>query len=211
MQFCKLESKYHSREVYRELISFAAPQPTYVTYYRNGNNEGKSDEQIAEGLLDIAACGATLVDVIGDLYDEQEDEMARDPAAIAKQMELIDKLHGMGAEVLMSSHVLKFTPAERVLEMALEQQRRGADIAKIVTGASDMTEQLENLRIIDLLKKNLSIPFLFLAGGACDLHRRLGEQIGNCMTLCVQEYDELATKLQPLLSDAKEIRDLFDQ
>ena len=31
MQLCKLESRYHSREVYRELISFAAPQPTTIS------------------------------------------------------------------------------------------------------------------------------------------------------------------------------------
>ena len=36
-------------------------------------------------------------------------------------MELIDKLHEKGAEVLMSSHIFKFTPAERILEIADEK------------------------------------------------------------------------------------------
>ena len=78
-----------------------------------------------------------------------------DDGAIKKQMELIDKLHKCGAEVLMSSHVLKFTPAERVLEIAREHERRGADICKIVTGAENTEQQIENLRIINLLKENL--------------------------------------------------------
>jgi 3-dehydroquinate dehydratase len=107
----------------------------------------------------------------------------------------------------MSSHVLKFIPAERVLEIALEHQRRGADICKIVTGASNMEEQLENLRIVNMLKENLKIPFLFLSGGECHILRRIGASLGVCMYLCVHEYDELATKVQPLLKNAKAIRD----
>ena len=91
-----------------------------------------------------------------------------DPAAIEKQKKLIETIHEKGAKVLMSSHVFTFTPAERVLEIALEHQRRGADICKIVTGADTMEEQIENLRIIRLLKHVLTIPFLFLCGGVCN-------------------------------------------
>ena len=111
----------------------------------------------------------------------------------------------------MSSHVLKFTPAERVLEIAFEQHRRGADICKIVTGASSVEEQIENLRIINLLKENLKIPFLFLSAGECHIMRRIGGTLGCCMSLCVHEYDELATKTQPLLRDMKLIRDMMDK
>ena len=108
----------------------------------------------------------------------------------------------------MSSHVFKFTPAERVLEIALEHQRRGADICKIVTGAENTEQQIENLRIINLLKENLKIPFLFLSGGECRILRRIGGSLGCCMYLCVHEYDELATKSQPLLRDMKILREL---
>jgi 3-dehydroquinate dehydratase len=104
--------------------------------------------------------------------------------------------------------VFKFTPAERVLEIALEHQKRGADICKIVVGASNMAEQIENLRIINLLKENLNIPFLFLSVGECGIMRRIGGELGCCMYLCVHEYDELATKTQPLLCDMVKIRKL---
>jgi 3-dehydroquinate dehydratase len=109
----------------------------------------------------------------------------------------------------MSSHVFKFTPAERVLEIALEHERRGADICKIVTGAENTEQQIENLRTINLLKENLKIPFLFLAGGECRILRRIGGSLGCCMYLCVHEYDELATKSQPLLRDMKILRELL--
>ena len=208
MQFCKMKPEYRNRDTYKALFDLAAPLPVYVTNYRNGYNEGKSDEEIAKGLLRLAECGATLCDVVGDLFDKQSDELARDEAAIKKQMELIDALHKRGAEVLMSSHTKKATPAERVLEIALEQERRGADICKIVTIASNTREEIENLRIINLLKENLRIPFLFLCGGECHVLRRVGHALGNCMTLCVHEYDDLATKSQPLLRDMAAIRGL---
>ena len=147
---------------------------------------------------------------MGDYFDACEGELTMNEEAVKKQMELIDELHGRGAEVIMSSHILKFTPAERVLEIAFEHKRRGADICKIVTGADSSEEEIENLRIIDLLKEKLDIPFLFLAGGKSRILRRIGAALGNCMTLCVYEYDELATKAQPLLRDAKLMRDTLE-
>ena len=110
----------------------------------------------------------------------------------------------------MSAHMLKFTPAERVLEVAREQIRRGADIAKIVTYAEDMAQQIENLRVTDLLRRELGAPFLFLSGGEATLHRRLGIRLGCCMCLCVVEHDALSTPAQPLLQTMKPIRDGLD-
>lgn len=206
MQFEELYAQYRNKETYRELFSYT-DKPVYVTNYRISENEGKSDDVLADELLELADCGATLCDVIGDLFDKQPDEVAVSEEAIEKQMKLIDKLHAKGAEVLISSHIHTYTPAQRVLEIALEHQRRGADISKIVTDASTMEEQLENLKIINLLKENLKIPFLFLAGGECHLLRRIGGELGDCMYLCVYEHDELATKAQPLLTNVKAIRD----
>ena len=209
MQFCRLAPEYRKKEVYRELFEYA-DAPTYVTNYRYRYNEDKNDEELAEGLLTLAECGATLCDVMGDMFDKQDDEMARDGEAIKKQITLIDELHARGAEVLMSSHVFKFTPAERVLEIALEHKRRGADKCKIVTGADTMGEQIENLRIVDMLKQKLGIPFLFLSVGESRILRRVGASLGNCMTLCVYEYDALATKAQPLLKDILLLRNTIE-
>ena len=134
-------------EVYQELFAHT-DKPVYVTNYRTGKNEGKSDEILSKELLELADYGATLCEVIGDLYDRQSDEVAVSEQAIDKQIRLIDDLHNRGAEVLISSHIYTYTPAERVLEIALEHQRRGADISKIVTGADTMEQQMENLKII---------------------------------------------------------------
>ena len=208
MQFCKLRPEYRTPEIYKSLFEKASPLPTYVTNYRGGYNKGvATDGEIAEALVTLAECGATLIDVMGDLFDKQDDEMAKSPEAVEMQMRLISRLHSIGAEVLISSHIKKFTPAERVLEIALEHKRRGADISKIVVGADTLDEQIENLRIIRLLKEKLDIPFLLLSGGKSRIVRRFGAELGCCMYLCVAEHDSLATPAQPLLSEVKAIRD----
>lgn len=206
MQFERMKKEYRNIDTYKELFSYTH-KPVYVTNYRLSENEGKTDEVLADELVELAECGATLCDVMADYYDRQPDEVAVDKNAIKKQMGLIDRLHEKGAEVLMSSHVKKFTPAERVLEIAKEHERRGADICKIVTGADTMEEQIENLRIVNLLKENLNIPFLFLSSGECQILRRIGGELGCSMYLCVYEHDEFSTDVQPLLKNMKKIRD----
>lgn len=204
MQMCRLRPEYRNRETYRELFSLA---PVYVTNYRLIYNENKSDDTLAEELIELAECGASLVDVMGDIFDKQPGELTRDPDAIKKQIALIDRLHECGSEVLMSSHLWEYASAERVLNIALEHQSRGADISKVVAHANTVEEEIECLRIISLLKRTLKIPFLFLVNGECHILRRIGGELGNCMYLCVVEHDEYATPTQPLLSDVKLICD----
>ena len=210
LQVESLLPQYHTPEVYRRIFAEMKGRPSYVTNYRSAHNKGLCDEDLAQGLVTLAQSGATLCDMMGDLFCRHPDELTEDPAAVSKQKALIDALHGHGAQVLISSHILRFTPAERVLEVAYAQKQRGADIVKIVTGAATMEQQLENLRITELLHRELGAPFLFLSGGECSLHRRLGIKLGCCMALCVYEHDALSTPAQPLLHTMKLVRDGID-
>lgn len=211
IQFEKLLPEYRTKQNYRMIFERAGDLPTYVTNYRRSkSNEGKTDDELAEGLLELCECGATLIDVMGDIFCPTEGEFATDPIAIQKQKDLIAKIHAMGGEVLMSSHVLTYIPEERVMEIANGHYERGADICKIVTGADDNAQQVDNLRIIDALKQKLPIPFLFLCGGKCKIVRRIGPMLGCCMWLCVYEHDELSTKSQPEIHKLKAIVDNFN-
>ena len=210
LQVESLRPEHHTPDTYKRLFDEMDGRPCYVTNYRIAHNGGKTDEELADGLVELATSGAALCDVMGDMFCKHPEELTDDPAAIRKQTELIGELHRLGAQVLMSSHMLTFTPAQRVLEIAREQVRRGADIVKIVTGADTMEQQLENLRITHLLKEELGVPFLFLSGGECALHRRLGIKLGCCMALCVYEHDALSTPMQPLLRVMKTVRDDID-
>ncbi len=210
LQVETLRPEFQNPDTFKRLFGEMKNRPCYVTNYRYSHNQQKSDDELADGLITLAECGATLCDVMGDLYCKHPEELTDDEVAIEKQMKLIDTLHDKGVEVLMSSHLYKYAPAERVLEIAFEQKRRGADVIKIVTHANDMEQQIENLRITNLLKQELGASFLFLSGGESTIHRRLGMKLGCCMSLCVYEHDALSTASQPLLSTVKKIRDDID-
>ena len=211
IQLCNLKREFKTEEHYKSIFSACGGRPIYITNYRYANNTGLSDQECMDGIKFALSCGGTLADVMGDTFDKTDGELTMNPKAVAKQMALIDEIHGMGKEVLMSSHVLKYIPAERVLEIALEHQRRGADIAKIVTAANSEEEMIENFRATVLLKNELKIPFLFLSGGShTKLHRMVGPQLGCCMYLAVYDHDEKAVPTQPTIAAAKAVRDNLD-
>lgn len=216
IQLERLKKEYKTEENYKKIFSACCGHPIYITNYRGGQNVGFSDEELTEELLKALKCGATLGDVMGSAFDSDCGmgiglELTMKQTAIDKQMKLINKIHNMGKEVLMSSHVLKFASAETVLEIACEQQRRGADIVKIVTAANSDEEQMENLRITTLLKKELKVPFLFLSGGThSKIHRMIGPQLGCVTYLAVREHDECAVPTQPTIKAAKAIRENLD-
>ena len=185
-------------------------RPIYVTNYRKHANGDADDDTLMEGLLTARRLGATLLDVMGDYYDPTLGELTMNPIAIEKQKAAIARIHAEGGEVLMSSHVLRFIPAEEVLRIALHHQARGADIAKIVTAANSDEEELENLRITALLKKELEIPVLFLAGGTHNQrHRLFGPMFGSVMWLSVPEHQRCSTKSQPLCRAVRDIAAAF--
>lgn len=207
LQLQTMPKEERTKETLCALFAATENKPLYVTNYRSDYNAGDTDEELMQGLLDALEYGATLVDIMGDTFDPSPEELTTDETAIKKQMAFIDEVHKRGGEVLMSSHIKQFRNAERVLEVALAQQSRGADIVKIVTGAETEEEQLKNLEICNLLKKELKVPFLFLSGGKYSyLHRTIGPALGVCMWLCFREYDETTYDGPPLLSNALKIK-----
>ena len=211
-----LKRAYKTEEDFKRIFAACSAHPIYVTNYRGCENAGRTDDELAEELLTALSCGATLGDVPGSLFDPESGmgvglELSVKQDAVDAQMRLIDRIHAMGKEALMSSHVLKFTPAETVLEIAREQVRRGADIVKIVTAANSDEEQMENLRITTLLKKELGVPFLFLSGGThSKIHRMIGAQLGCVTYLAVREHTSRSVPTQPTVRAAKAVRDNFD-
>ena len=207
LQMAALQREFCTEECLTELFNTAGESPVYFTNYRDGFNKGATDDELMEGLLFGVKCGATLVDVMGDTFNPSPEELTTDQTAIKKQMNFIDKVHKLGGEVLMSSHVKEFRNPERVLEIALEQQRRGADVVKIVTGAETQQEEVINLDICRLLKQELKVPFLFLSGGKYNyLHRTVGPALGVCMWLCFRERDQYTYDGPPLLSDVIKLK-----
>ncbi len=206
IQLERLERKYHTEEIFKLLIEEAGDMPTYVTNYCDGVNSGIDTEILAEELISFASLGGSLIDIPGDWFYPSKHQITYDKAAVEKQVALIEKLHALGSEVLVSSHVFEYIPLKDAMKIADAHIERGADITKIVTAANSKEELGESFKISGEFYKKFGSDFLFLCGGSeCTRHRRLAPLISNGLYLCVVEHDDLATPVQPLLSDAKAI------
>ncbi len=202
LQLEQLERQYHTPEIFREIFRRMGEKPAYVTNYNYAMNAGISDEDLEKELLLIAECGGYLIDIMGDMFCREADQITYDEDAIEKQKQLIDKLHAMGKEVLISTHTYRFMEYDDVYRIVHAHKERGADVAKIVTASGNETEEKENFEISARLSKELGLPFLFLCvGEKCKRHRKVGPLISGGMFLCVVEHDNLSTAAQPLLED----------
>ena len=179
LQIERVKKEIRTEENFIKLISAMQDKPCYVTCYKRGDVEEESDEERCGYILLALKCGAVLADVRADLFDARDGEFSLNKTAVKRQKEFVKQIHDMGKEVVISSHTVyggkfKFLPKEQVLKIALEQQRRGADIAKIVTNADTEEELLENFETIICLKQKVEIPTIFLCNGEKCLRHRMG-------------------------------------
>ena len=200
-----------NQKTLENVFSAGCGMPFYVTNYKWASGGDKPEEQYFDELLLSLKCGATLIDMPGDSFSPASDQLTYDQQAIRKQIEFSQKVHDLGGELLISSHVPDFRSEDYVLGMAFEQKRRGADIAKIVTFSHDDEQLTDNLKTTVRLRETLGIPFLFLSGGEkCRLHRLAGPLLGACMWLCVAYRAPITTPPQPLLSDVNEFVRIYE-
>lgn len=211
IQLCELKREYKTDENLRHIFSRCGNKPIYITNYRQRQNEGMTDDELLEGLLQGLRCGADLLDVMGDIYEPDPLQLSRSEAAIEKQKSAINRIHDLGGEVLMSSHTWRYLPPEQVMEIAYAHQQRGADITKVVTCANTEDELMSNFEAMRMMRRELKIPFLFLSNGAhCKLQRIIGPYFGSCMVLCMHEYANHNSREQPILRSAKLVMDNID-
>lgn len=200
-----------NQKTLENVFSAGCGMPFYVTNYKWASGGDKPEEQYFDELLLALKCGATLIDMPGDSFSSAPDQLTYNQQAIRKQIEFSQKVHDLGGELLISSHVPDFRSEDYVLGMAFEQKRRGADIAKIVTFSHDDEQLTDNLKTTVRLRETLGIPFLFLSGGEkCRLHRLAGPLLGACMWLCVAYRAPITTPPQPLLSDVNEFVRIYE-
>ena len=208
IQLERLLPEYRTDDQLKELFSWCEGKPIYITTYRLGMN----DEECVELMLRSLAAGATLCDVMGDLYHAEEHELTLDAEAVVKQKALIEKIHALGGEVLMSSHLHAYLPPDEVLRYARAQKERGVDIVKIVSEAHDEEQRMANIELVLRLKRELGdVPFLFLnCGEYGKTLRQIGPALGVCMYLCLESNPPDGPAIQPLLSEVKAIRDAMN-
>lgn len=208
IQLERLKRTERSDEHLKRIFAACENKPIYITSYRYSENEGFTDDECAELLLRGLKCGATLCDVIGDIYGRSPYyELTVDEEAVKKQMALIDKIHSLGGEVLISSHTLKNITKGETVMIAKKHIERGADVVKIVNRAESMAEVPMYLEAIQEITAMTDKKLLLLVSGMGQIIRYVGPNFGVCMYLCVQAHGELDTPEQPLITDILSVRD----
>lgn len=186
-------------------------------------NTGLSEEDRVASFLRAVEAGAAGVDIQGYTYDIAskrgfvgEDkysftkgnpkEVVTDEAVIAKQCNLIEKLHSMGAEVLLSCHPGIPMMAEQVVELALFLEKRNPDVIKIVTRAETEADLIESFKAMVMLKKELKTPVTYHAAGKHGMLSRLVNPVlGGHIAFCIDRFNTGSTMEQVALHSAKEI------
>ncbi len=188
-------------------------------------NIGLTEEERSESFLRAVEAGAAGVDMQGYTFhapskdnfcgeDEYSftqgnpKEIVTAPEIISKQCEFIDKIHDMGAEVLLSCHPGIPMNSTQVVELALFLEKRNPDIIKIVTKATNEDEMIESIKTMLLLKKEVKTPVSYHANGTFGgLTRIINPVLGGQIAFCVDRFSESSTMEQLDLKTAKTVID----
>ena len=202
----------------------AATDPTLQEVELSEQSRGIKAMQIAEKrLIRAIEAGAAGIDMQGytfhlpsknefcgeDKYSFTKGnpkEIITDEEIIAKQCEFIEKVHTMGAEVLLSCHPGITMTAEQVVDLAHFLEKRNPDIIKIVTKAENEEDLAESIRAMLLLKKEIKTPVAYHANGKAGmLSRIINPLLGGQIAFCVDRYTEASVMEQINLKCANTI------
>ena len=205
----KLKPEYRNKKALEEIISYSENKTVLTLDYRM---DGKTDEESAAMLLESIDAGADCIDVFADMFDARDVVCYTNaPEAVKKQKELIAAAHEKGAQVLSSVHIFEFAEPEKVLDIALDLEARGADIVKVAAQVNSERQLVEGIRLTNMMRENLKVPFLHICMGQYGkAHRMIAPLFGSSMILCVQKYTEYSHKDKPLLRAAREVYNNID-
>ena len=206
----------------------ASRLPVLALHYNrtyDWGDAGASEEQRVELLLRAVEAGAAGIDLQGYTFDlpsrdgfcgsdrysftrGNPKEIVTDPTVIERQCDLIERVHSMGAEVLLSCHPGIAMTMEQVVELALFLEKRKPDILKIVTFAECEADLAECQRTMLALKKEVKTPIAYHTFGAAGIPSRiLNPLLGGQIAFCVDGYDEASTMEQIDLQTARKAVD----
>ena len=216
-----------NEDAFREIIR-TTKLPVLALDYTSANCDGEweaFEKQRIERFLAALRAGAAGIDIQGytfhrpsrvGFYGEDKypftanapKEVVTDEGTISKQCDLIEKVHSMGKEVLLSCHPGIPMNCQQVVELALFLEKRNPDIVKIVTVAETEEDAMESIRTMTVLKKEVKTPVTYhVNGSAGTLSRIINPLLGGHMAFCVDRYKETNFVEQPEL---KAIRTIVD-
>ncbi len=206
-----LDPEFWDEKSFGEIFSACERKPVMVVCYPNtSHTQALTDDELFEIELTAVRAGVSCVDIRGDMFDRGAPrELTMKPEVIEKQKKTIEKVHEMGAQVIMSCHVTgEYLDTATLLTIGKEIQSRGADIVKIVMNAYSEEQMVEAYTSTYRLHRELEKPVLhLLAGKYCQTHRMLGAALGSCLSFCVDSYDQYQNRVKPKLSAMRAIYD----
>lgn len=158
-------------------------------------------------LIEAVKAGISAVDIQGYTFDlnskEQyvgtadysftkgnPKEIVTDEITINKQIEFINKVHSMGAEVLLSCHPGIPMDCEQVVALAKFLEKRGSDVIKIVTKCENEEQAAEAFKTMITLKKEIKKARIHFHcnGKEGKITRLVNPLLGAYLTFCVDRY-----------------------
>ncbi|MFQ9800808.1 MAG: hypothetical protein ACLR23_19850 [Clostridia bacterium] len=84
LQVETLMPEFQNPDTYKKIFTEMQGRPCYVTNYRYAFNQNLTDDELADGIISLAENGATLCDVMGDLFCKHPEELTDNDEAIYK-------------------------------------------------------------------------------------------------------------------------------
>lgn len=191
-------------------IAESTDKPILALHYNSdyfGKHMGISDEDRMRQLLMAVKAGCSALDMQGYTFEEdmasaldgcgssfaklKPREVTMRQKTIDRQRKFIDEVHAAGGEVVLSTHTGVMMTAEQTVELALELEKRGADVIKIIANMNSAGDFPEICRTTLELKKHLKTKFAFHSQGKLGKPTRIiCPMLGSYMVFCFDRYTE---------------------
>ena len=225
-----LDKEFQTADAIR-MISSSTALPILALNYNQKYDmspAGFSEEERVNLLLTALDGGCAAIDMQGYTFDLKSKsgyygdknysfgagnpcEIVTDKEVIEKQKNLIEQVHGLGKEVLLSTHPYIPMSTEQVVDLAKFLDERGADVIKIVTRC-DTDEQLGEAFQTMLALKNTELKgriSFHCCGKKGKPTRIFNPMLGWYLCFCVPEFTESSNFEQlPLALTAQTIENL---
>lgn len=212
-----LKDENRNAAALRKILSAASRPVLALNYNQKYDYTGfETDEETRVSLLlEAVKAGAAAADFQGYTYDlkskggyygdkkyafaqNNPKEIVTDSKIIQKQMALFEKVHAMGAEVLLSTHPGIPMKCDEIVELALFLEERRPDIIKIVTACENEEQLIESFKTITVLKKEVRTQISFHCSGAAGrLSRIINPLLGSYLIFCSDGYSQSSNFEQP--------------
>jgi Type I 3-dehydroquinase len=231
-----LDGHYRNREALSRVFG-ATTRPIFTVYRRyrlagDAFEEQSSLEAARMQLqLDLIDSGSVGFDMELDTFDPQPGpspstpegkrytydrsspprEVSHDPAAVERQIRLIEEAHRRGGEVMASAHTLTRLSPDGAVAIGRLAEERGADMVKIVQFCASYEDVVECFASTVALRRALRIPFVMMAHGEYGkLVRPVAPLLGSLLVFARQDYAPGSFLSQPLVRATKAVWDNFD-